>query len=948
VKYRVRHNPTSLLNLFLVCVFCCLLVVTAATQATNTSPWLANTEHTIDIKRFLQNDEYDKKLAERRGFNQGQQCLKKRISIRSLSFVNLQYKEGCWHNTHIGLLYEDGTYLLPKGESVAGHIKGNMLDNAILKATPNPNVFLDLSQDKAVAGGYHVKFRTLDTVKLNSQRHGTGSITLTYEKDASAQFAHSATSPVSVQSNHVWYSSDSRWMLVWTERGVLYRINLENFKILSVFIGKKPSDQTLPGSVAISPTGRHLAVAIESIVYGDLVIVDGQTCNQTESIYTTSGAICDLQRQKNTLALKIRDFTYPSLPNFYDEYNIGFYSKFSDGRILYVIRAENQHEAKNVYAALGDSFSSGEGAGDYILNTDIFDVNMCHTSNRSYPYRINRQLNLTDFYSVACSGARINHVTKNAQYNNAGSVIYTTPGSSYQISLVESNPPRPDIMTISISGNDIGFANRLKACVINGTSCLSNYKDRKAIAQDIDGLIGKLMNLYPKLIDSMTAGGKLYVIGYPQIVSPDKDAKCAENVHLTADERLISNYLVSYFNSVIKYSATESGAIYVDVEDSLKGHRLCEGVSATLAVNGVTIGNDTGLGDIAFFDKGMFHPNELGHQLMADKILQETENFTRTTNEINRKSTKPIAANSSFLKDVPETFIEERERLLRDSKFPDSLRILTKDGTVDISVDGTTVPTLPDTNYVAELHSDPTILGTIKTDGIGSFKGTFDIPHDVETGIHTLHLVGPDTSGKTIDVYEYVYIGETRNDFDGDGTPNDSEPCGIIEPSNTDIDGDGIDDACDALITLAPTLSEPDNPRGQNLEEDTMYKVVGSSPETNPPHEEKSLQTQFIAYQNSVVSTLTSPPLITLHNNHVETLDEGAISLNGVLSADTSKPLSISIDQDLLDTPKKYYLEDRPSQYSPNMLAVVPGGFAMTIAIAYSMYKYGKNKKTKK
>ena len=39
------------------------------------------------------------------------------------------------------------------------------------------------------------------------------------------------------------------------------------------------------------------------------------------------------------------------------------------------------------YVALGDSYQSGEGAGDYLAGTDT-DANKCHRSVHAYPQRL--------------------------------------------------------------------------------------------------------------------------------------------------------------------------------------------------------------------------------------------------------------------------------------------------------------------------------------------------------------------------------------------------------------------------------------------------------------------------------------------------------------------------------------------------------------------------------
>ena len=105
------------------------------------------------------------------------------------------------------------------------------------------------------------------------------------------------------------------------------------------------------------------------------------------------------------------------------------------------------------YAALGDSYSSGEGTGQYATGTDT-TTNRCHRSANAYPERIaaadkaRRPLTF-----AACSGA-------------------TTYDMSHPNHLYASEPAQQDALSplnrkvsLTIGGNDLGFADVLGACV---------------------------------------------------------------------------------------------------------------------------------------------------------------------------------------------------------------------------------------------------------------------------------------------------------------------------------------------------------------------------------------------------------------------------------------------------------------------------------------------------
>src|SRR5688572_9494164 len=57
--------------------------------------------------------------------------------------------------------------------------------------------------------------------------------------------------------------------------------------------------------------------------------------------------------------------------------------------------------------SMGDSYSSGEGAGDYDGET-ANPLNECHRSTHAWP----RKLGVQKGHHTACSGAKLTHLTK--------------------------------------------------------------------------------------------------------------------------------------------------------------------------------------------------------------------------------------------------------------------------------------------------------------------------------------------------------------------------------------------------------------------------------------------------------------------------------------------------------------------------------------------------------
>lgn len=466
------------------------------------------------------------------------------------------------------------------------------------------------------------------------------------------------------------------------------------------------------------------------------------------------------------------------------------------------------------YLALGDSFSSGEGAFDYIDGTDE-KHNNCHTSYNSYPYVAADHLGLTGdtFHTVACSGAVISNYLTEAQHDNTSSFSWL-PGEEAQQYYIRV--AKPNVVTISMVGNDIGFSDKIKTCLKSNGTCFKYKEDRQAIADEIYSKFDALAITYMHILRK-SEGAKLYVMGYPQIM--DVNGPCGVNTPFEYDERDMAQGLITYLNAVIESAAEYAGAQYIDVDNAFEGHKLCQ--SGTKAVNGLTAGNDIGIPGVRVVGNESFHPNSLGNQLMADQLLAQSHNFTTPNPAPNTSLIPPYVgsyAYNALLGNAPSNGSGYQVGTYNNY---DGLNLILKNSPTHVSA--TKLKLYPNYSFQAVMFSTPTPVGTITTDADGYLSGDITVPSSVEPGLHTLHLTGKDIGGRTIDLYKTIYIAETQNDLDGDGTPNDQEKCLAVEPSGIDFDRDGIDDACDAEIsevpadTVAPTVTgAPDRAPNEN------------------------------------------------------------------------------------------------------------------------------------
>lgn len=292
------------------------------------------------------------------------------------------------------------------------------------------------------------------------------------------------------------------------------------------------------------------------------------------------------------------------------------------GRYVYPIR--NGRPGPSRYVALGDSYQSGEGAGDYDADTDRGGVNQCHRSNNAYSRLLTLDGTIPftlDF--AACSGAKIPDLLTAGQW-----------GEGPQLNRVDESTA---LVTVGIGGNDLDFSSVLKNCVtlqsLPGGSCEAARGDEildKLLAlqsRGPDGLNG-LQQLYDQ-IRARAPRGKVLVLGYPRFFPIDggnglsglvadigslfgrrgfAEGRCA-NVRIS--DQLWMNYNISQLNAAVGGSARSMGARYVDVYTASQDHELC-GEKDPDFLNGLVPLNLV----------ESFHPTAYGQERIADRLRQ--------------------------------------------------------------------------------------------------------------------------------------------------------------------------------------------------------------------------------------------------------------------------------------------------------------------------------------
>ena len=215
------------------------------------------------------------------------------------------------------------------------------------------------------------------------------------------------------------------------------------------------------------------------------------------------------------------------------------------------------HAAEGPYVALGDSYSSGVGAGSYLTSSGD-----CKRSTKAYPYLWAAAHSPSSFAFTACSGARTGDVLANQ----------LTPLSSATA-----------LVSISIGGNDAGFADVMTTCVLQSDSaCLSRINTAKAYVDST--LPGQLNNVY-SAITTKAPNAHVVVLGYPRFYK--LGTTC---LGLSETKRKAINDAADYLDTATAKVAADHGFTFGDVRTTFTGHEICSGSSWLHSVEWFNIG----------------------------------------------------------------------------------------------------------------------------------------------------------------------------------------------------------------------------------------------------------------------------------------------------------------------------------------------------------------------
>lgn len=215
------------------------------------------------------------------------------------------------------------------------------------------------------------------------------------------------------------------------------------------------------------------------------------------------------------------------------------------GGSAHAVERTAQRSVATGYVALGDSYSSGVGAGSYYANSGD-----CKRSAKSYPALWAAAHTPSSFGFTACSGARTGDVLS----GQLGPLNAAT-----------------GLVSISVGGNDAGFADTMTTCVFNSDSvCLDRIQQARAyIAGTLPGQLDKVYSA----ISAKAPAARVVVIGYPRFYH--LGGGCLGG--LSEKKRAAINAAADHIDTVIAKRAADHGFAYADINATFAGHEICSG-----------------------------------------------------------------------------------------------------------------------------------------------------------------------------------------------------------------------------------------------------------------------------------------------------------------------------------------------------------------------------------
>lgn len=421
---------------------------------------------------------------------------------------------------------------------------------------------------------------------------------------------------------------------------------------------------------------------------------------------------------------------------------------------------------------MGDSYSAGEGARDYLPNE-----NGCHRSDQTY---LAEQFRIAAADIIACSGAETEEITDNKQNG-------FQPQLEQLAKRMEEGKP-VDSVILTIGGNDAGFVPIAKACLLpwSDAKCEEEIEGGPAneyLAKMTNGLEDHLAKVYRRINDVLNSeaavedrGGfaSIIVLAYPRIVPGSFRSNCGTftfnglTLASSADVRFIQQVLTKINGKVeqavamASASSFEGGPLpvhfvaeteeaflpdhtvcdrdrYANALQDLKGYPAVAPLIASIvtryipgfvaALLGILMDNGVEIVEL-------LHPNAKGYDAETLAIVQSSLTTDAQTFAAKLDDENAFAVGSGKTSGSPRS-----KTTLHSGGDPITVSASTS---YPFEADGFA----PFASVTVSMASTPTALRSVAADEQGRVRTVLLMGDDVEPGSHTITASGPDPDGK--------------------------------------------------------------------------------------------------------------------------------------------------------------------------------------------------------
>jgi Mg-chelatase subunit ChlD len=386
---------------------------------------------------------------------------------------------------------------------------------------------------------------------------------------------------------------------------------------------------------------------------------------------------------------------------------------------------------------MGDSYSSGEGAGSYVDGTDTAG-NHCHRSFNTYVAQI-----MGDKYVdiVACSGAVVSDFFSPSGQNSV-------PSQQDQLEDAQKQKPIGAVF-LTMGGNDVGFADIVVQCLI-GSLCAVNPALHADVQKKTAQLPEQLASMYLAIDRTVNSPAEIarrgdrvapiVVLPYPGIVPSNPLSFCMDFDPL---ELSYANAVLTDLNAAVSKAVTQAnlggalGLLYASpVVNAVKGHTACDwdpyvnvvtfisGVGTTLAdkLRELT-GNDSRQA------QEFMHPNKKGHLAITNTLFAWAPRLPVKAGPLLSGPDTPLPASTRVDKN-PTTVT------MAATGTPPKAVALRRGDAVTTTVSGLA----PGSHATLALSSLRRVIAYTEVDQDGNATLTGYVPADLDTGKHELKV----------------------------------------------------------------------------------------------------------------------------------------------------------------------------------------------------------------